>query len=74
MARLPSSGTGDSHYVFTQGVAAAVWTIPHGLGKFPNVFVQDSANSEWEGDVNYVSTNELKITFSAAFTGKAYLN
>lgn len=62
------------HFTFSQGTAQAVWDIVHNLGKFPSVVVQDSANSEIEGDIEYVSSNEIKLTFSAAFSGVAYLN
>lgn len=67
-------GGGDLHYVFTQGSPSVKWTITHNLNKFPSVFVQDSANDEVEGDVEYVNINQVVITFSAAFSGKAYLN
>lgn len=70
----PSGTGGDSHFVFTQAVASASWKIVHGLGKQPVVFVQDTANDEVEGDVEFVNTNELIITFSAPFSGIAYLN
>ncbi len=73
-AQYPQGGTGDAHFVFTQGAASALWTIVHNLNKFPSVQVQDSANSEIEGDIEYVSANELKVKFSAAFAGIAYLN
>lgn len=67
-------GGGDLHYVFTQGSPSTKWTIKHSLNKFPSIFAQDSANDEVEGDVEYLNPNELIITFSSAFSGKAYLN
>lgn len=72
----PGSGGegGDLHFVFTQGAPASTWTVTHNLNKFPSVLVQDSANSEIEGDIEYVSLNQLIVKFSAAFSGKAYLN
>lgn len=62
------------NYVHSQGTASAVWTIPHNLGWYPNVTVIDSAGTTVEGDVTQVSTTQMKITFSAAFTGTAYLS
>jgi len=50
------------------------WTITHNLGKFPSVTVVDSANSVVVGDVDYTNSNILTITFSAAFSGCAFLN
>jgi hypothetical protein len=67
-------GVGDANFMFTQGAPAAVWTIVHNLNKHPSVTVVDSSNSEIEGDVVYNNSNELKITFSGAFSGVAYLN
>ncbi len=44
------------------------------LGKFPSVTVQDTAEDEVDGIVDYLSKNEITITFSAPVTGTAYLN
>lgn len=68
------SDSEDVTYVFTQGVPAATWTITHNLNKFPSVSVVDTANSNGFGDVTYNSANQLTITFSGAFAGKAFLN
>lgn len=65
---------GDLHFTFGQTVAAAEWIIYHGLGKHPAVTIVDSAGDEVEGDVTYVDANTVRLRFSAAFTGKAYLN
>lgn len=64
----------DRSYEHVQAVASDVWTINHNLGKFPSVTIVDSANDEVEGNVNHVSNTQLTITFSAAFSGKAFLN
>lgn len=61
-------------YVHDQAVPAAVWTINHNLNGFPNVTVIDSAGTQVEGDVAYVSANQIVATFAAAFSGKAYLS
>lgn len=65
---------GDKRYVHTQSVASSSWVISHDLGKFPSVTVIDSANNTVLGDINYNTDNTLTLTFSAAFTGVAYLN
>ncbi len=54
--------------------ALSTWTITHDLGKFPSVSVVDSANTQVVGEVDYIDNNSLTITFTAAFSGKAYLN
>ena len=68
------STTGDLNFTFTQGTPATTWTITHNLGKFPSVSVVDSADTQVYGDVEYIDDNSLRVTFSAAFGGKAYLN
>lgn len=61
-------------HVHTQAIPAISWEITHNLGKFPSVSIVDSANSEVIGEVVYNSNNQLTVSFSAAFSGKAYLN
>jgi len=64
----------DKNFVFTQNSPAITWTITHNLNKFPSVSVVDSANEIVYGEVTYTNTNLLTVTFTAAFSGKAYLN
>ena len=66
--------TAKTAYVHIQSTPAAVWTINHNLGKYPAVSIVDSANDEVMSEVNYTSTNHVVLTFSAAFSGKAFLN
>jgi hypothetical protein len=61
-------------YVHTQTVASAIWTINHDLQKYPSVTVVDSANDEVIAEVNYPSTSQVIVRFSAAFSGRAFLN
>lgn len=67
-------GGGDKTYVFTQGVPSSTWTIEHKLGKFPSVSVVDSAKRVVNGTVDYIDDNNLTVTFSAPFSGQAFLN
>ena len=64
----------DKTFVFEQGVSASQWNIQHNMGKFPSVSVVDTANEVYWGNVTYIDSNNLKINFSASFSGKAYLN
>lgn len=64
----------DKHYTHDQTVAAAVWEITHNLGKYPSVSVVDSGGNWVVGDVAYLDENSLTVTFSGAFSGKAYMN
>lgn len=64
----------DKNYVHIQGSASSTWTINHGLAKFPSVTVVDSGNNVVVGSTSMVDNNNLTITFTASFSGKAYLN
>lgn len=66
--------TGDKNFVFNQAVPSTVWSITHNLNKFPSVSVVDTANTQVFTIADYINTNTLILTFSAAFAGKAYLN
>jgi hypothetical protein len=52
----------------------AVWIIIHNLGFRPNATVVDSAGTGVFGDVTYLDSNSLMITFSSPFAGEAYLS
>lgn len=65
---------GDKHYTHIQAVAAVVWEVRHGLNKYPSVTVVDSAQNIVVGDVVYIDENNVRITFAASFSGKAYFN
>ena len=68
-------GTADGfQYVHDQGVPSTVWNVSHSLGGYPNVTVVDSAGTRVEGEIIYVDANNITLTFSAAFSGKAYLS
>jgi hypothetical protein len=73
-----ASASQDKTFVFTQGVPAVTWTIQHNLGKFPSVSVVDTVNTVngqvYYGDVKYIDSNNLTVTFASQFSGKAYLN
>lgn len=61
-------------YTHTQAIPNNIWTINHNLGYHPNVTVVDSAEEKVEGDLQFVDANNLTLTFSGAFSGKAYLS
>jgi hypothetical protein len=71
----PSGPQGEpgGFFAYTQPLPAAVWVIAHPLPFPPNVTVVDSAGEQVEGDVAYVG-NQVHVTFSAAFSGTAYLS
>lgn len=61
-------------YIHKQILASDVWIIEHNLGRFPSVTVVDSIRREYEGTVDYDNDRRLRVTFSAPFSGEAYLN
>jgi len=65
--------SGNARFVFEQMVPASVWDITHTLGGFPSVSIVDTANTVVFGMVTYVDEGHLVLTFSAPFSGKAYL-
>lgn len=62
---------GYTHY---QVSPSTTWTITHNLEKRPSVTVVDSGGNVLIGDVQYLSDNQIKITFTTALSGTAYLN
>jgi hypothetical protein len=69
-----NGGSDDKTYSHNQSSPSAVWSITHNLGKKPSVAVFDSAGDQCFGEINHTSNNSLTITFSASFSGAAYLN
>ena len=62
-----------SRHVHIQGTPSTTWTITHSLGGYPSVMVVDSANTVVYGEINYLSTTQVVVNFSVAFSGSAYL-
>lgn len=69
-------GGGQLHYAHTQGPAATTWTIHHSLGYRPaGIVVKDQEGVLVLGsDVSYPDDDTVALTFSAAFSGTAYLS
>ena len=65
---------GGAGYEHTQSSAASTWTVTHNLGRHPSVTVVDSAGTEIDAELQYVSTNQLILKFGFSFAGKAFLN
>lgn len=61
-------------YTHVQSVANTSWTVTHALPFEPSVTVVDSAGTEVEGGVQHTSRTTIILTFSGAFSGKAYLS
>ena len=64
----------DKTFVYEQSSASTTWNIQHNLNKFPSVSIIDSAGSSVIGEINYESIDSLVLSFTAPFSGYAYLN
>lgn len=67
-------GIGDANYIHNQAIPSNVWTISHPLNKYPVITTVDSAGTVVKGSERYISLGVVEVSFSAAFSGKAYLN
>jgi hypothetical protein len=65
-------GTGTFTQCFESDLT--VLTITHKLGKFPSVTIVDDNNEIVVGQVDYLSSNVIQVTFSVPFKGCAFLN
>jgi hypothetical protein len=68
------SSLGDKTFLFKQQISTSVWTITHNLDKYPSVTVVDTGFTVVYGEIEYLSKNQLQITFTDPFSGEAYLN
>jgi hypothetical protein len=60
-------------YIHHQQVAAAVWSIAHGMSCYPDVTLLDSTGRVLGADVHYLSPDLLEVRATAAFSGTAIL-
>ena len=61
-------------FEYAQVAPATVWNIQHNLNNFPSITVIDNAGTVVAGQYTYIDNNNVTLTFSAGFAGKAYLN
>jgi hypothetical protein len=70
-----SDGHSGGALYYPYPTVASVWTITHNLGFYPaGVVVEDTAGTTVVGDVEYIDSNTLTITFSFPFAGVVYLS
>lgn len=68
-----ASAATTRRYVHTQGSASDTWVITHSLGGYPSVTIVDTSRTHVVGEVQYDSTTQITVSFTAAFSGYAYL-
>ena len=67
-------GGEDKTYVYSQTIPASEWNIKHNMNKYPSVTVIDNNSVQVLAEVKYIDNNNVKITFTNQFSGKAFLN
>ena len=64
----------NSTNVFTQSIPSIIWVVLHKLNRFPSVTLVDSMGRVVQPDIEYISPDEIHISFAFPMIGKAYLN
>lgn len=62
-----------SFFDYEQQVPSATWVVTHNLGRLPSVTVIDSGDNIVIGDILFLNNNQVEISFTGSFAGKAYL-
>lgn len=72
---VPGTAAEGSDKTFTlQFTVQSVVEVNHNLGKYPAVIVIDSAGDEVVGEVYYINTTQLVVTFANPFSGQITCN
>jgi len=71
--RTGQAAANTRRHVHAQAAVSDTWTINHTLGGKPSVTIVDSANTVVVGEVQYSSDLQVVVTFTAPFSGYAYL-
>lgn len=61
-------------YIHVQSQPNTVWNVTHNLGLLPQVTILNSAGQVVMGQVDYLDNFNVRLTFSAAFSGLAILS
>jgi hypothetical protein len=73
VVRLSANGGNTRRLVYSQPVASDTWLITHSLGGRPSITVVDTADTVVIGEVTYISDSQIRVEFTSAFSGFAYL-
>lgn len=64
----------NPNYTWIQETPSDTWDIQHVMGFNPNVRIEDVLGNDISGTIDYINTDRLKIYFSSAVAGTAYLS
>lgn len=66
------TGTVDlDPFIWNQQSAVTVWTVPHNLGRYPQVTVTDGARTRLWSGIAYPDLNTVTVTHQKPFSGYA---
>ena len=68
-----TAGAIVTRYQHAQSTPSAQWLIEHGLGGRPSIVIVDSAGTVVIGEITYISNLQIRVNFTSAFSGFAYL-
>ena len=71
---LNGGSSSSGVFVYKQLSPNINWNIIHNLGYFPSVTIVSSGGNIVIGDVKYMDNNRVIVSFTAAFSGKAYFS
>lgn len=62
-------------FSYEEQIPSLVWYVHHNLGRYPEVVIFDTSMSgnRVYGDIKYISTEILSVTFANPMSGKLYL-
>jgi len=60
----------DKYYLHDQTVAASIWTVHHGFGRYPTVNVIDTSGKIIYGLVENTRLDDVQVTFGEDLSGK----
>lgn len=64
----------QGNYTHQQTLPADEWLISHNLGKYPVVVIADNEGFVQMGTIQYLSLNQVRVTFENEISGFAYLS
>jgi hypothetical protein len=66
------AGVGTLEFEFT--TPSTNWIVNHNKGYYPSVIILDIFNRVFLGEIEHVSTNQVRIYFSSSQVGKIVIN
>jgi hypothetical protein len=73
LAGLSDRFLSNDGFVFTQSSPSSVWTITHGLARYPNIIIFDTDYNQIFAAVKMLNNNTARVTFSEPVSGAALL-